>query len=109
MRIKEGASLQNLRMPMRKVLVAAEKIWQKYGQELVVTSGTDGEHSAGSLHYYGYALDFRTRYFTDEEKSLIGEELRNELIQCGVLDPYRVIIHKTHIHVEWRGLIGGIT
>lgn len=107
MKIKEGANLAGIRMPMRRVLIAADKIWSKLGQELVVTSGLDGTHSAGSLHYYGYALDFRTRYFNEDQKKEAAVRLTEELTQSQVLDPYRVIIHKTHIHVEWRGLLGG--
>jgi hypothetical protein len=103
MEIKEGVSLQGLRIPMRKVLIAADKIWKRHMQELVITSGTDGLHSPGSLHYYGYALDFRSRYFTDYEKQVVCEELEKELNS----PVYRVINEKTHIHVEWRGLIDG--
>ena len=94
---------------MRKVLLVAEMVWSKHGQELVITSGTDGTHSAGSLHYYGYALDFRTRYFTPEEIKKVVEELRKTLSS-----DYHVIEHSTHIHVEYekskietRGIISG--
>lgn len=109
MKIKEGASLIGLKIEMRKVLITAEYIYKKLNQELVVTSGTDGTHSAGSLHYYGYALDFRTRFFTDEEKKQVVEELRKTL-----QSDYHVVEHQTHIHVEYdkakikpRGIISG--
>jgi hypothetical protein len=76
---------------------------------LVVTSGTDGTHSAGSLHYYGYALDVRTRFLTEDEKKQVVEQLRNDL-----QSDYHVIEHSTHIHVEYdkakikpRGIISG--
>jgi hypothetical protein len=82
--------------------MAAEKIWREHMQELVVTSGLEGTHSAGSLHYYGYALDFRTRYFTDYEKEVVQKELQKAL---SYDNSYRVILEKTHMHVEWRGLI----
>lgn len=95
--IKEGASLQGLQIVMRPVLIAADKVWKEHDQELVVTSGTDGTHSAGSLHYYGLALDFRTRYFSETDKNTVYSELIKEL------DPrlYDVILHNTHIHVEY--------
>lgn len=102
MKIKQGASLNGLKLEMRKALLAADLIWSKHGKELVVTSGTDGEHSAGSLHYYGYALDFRTHYFTDRQKKLAAEELVTTLSPYG----FRVIKHKTHIHVEYRRTLG---
>lgn len=103
MKIKQGVSLIGLKLEMRKALLAADHIWAKHGQELVVTSGTDGEHSAGSLHYYGYALDFRTHYFTDRQKKLVTQELVDTLTTYG----FRVIKHKTHIHIEYRRILSG--
>lgn len=97
MKIKEGVSLIGLKIQMRKVLMVADYLWKEQGQELVVTSGTDGTHSAGSLHYYGYALDFRTRYFGDIQKKTIAAALQK------MLGPdYDVIEHSTHIHVEYE-------
>ena len=100
MKIKEGASLQGLNVTMRPVLIEAERIWKHYGQELVVTCGTDGEHSAGSMHYYGYALDFRTRDFTSIQKDTAHANLMSKL---GLA--YDVVLHKTHMHIEYK--IGG--
>ena len=97
MKIKEGASLQGLKIQMRKPLMVAEYLWREQGQELVVTSGTDGTHSAGSLHYYGYALDFRTRYFSDQTKRNLTDTLQKILGS-----DYDVIEHSTHIHVEYE-------
>lgn len=104
MKIKEGASLQGLKLVMRPVLQKAERIWRNYGQELVVTSGTDGVHSASSLHYYGYALDFRTRYFDQMgEVHKVFKDLSDELRLLN--KDYCVVIHPTHIHVEYRGIL----
>jgi hypothetical protein len=97
MKIKQGVQMVGLQMPMRKALIVADDVWKRYGKELVVTSALDGEHSAQSLHYYGYALDFRSRYFTDEEKKYAAENLRKILGS-----DYHVIEHSTHIHVEYE-------
>lgn len=96
MKIKRGVQLAGLKLPMRKVLKVAEKIWANKGKELVVTSGLDGTHSAGSLHYYGYALDFRTWYFTPAKISSVVFELRRRL---GM--KYYVAFEKNHIHVHY--------
>ena len=96
MQIKEGVILNGLQIEMRPVLIAAESIWKSFHQELVVTGGLDGEHSAGSLHYYGFALDFRTRYFSEEVVDKVAEDLRRQL---GT--DYDVIVHRSHIHVEY--------
>jgi hypothetical protein len=100
MQIKQGANIAGIRIPLREALMVADNIWTTHGQELVVTSGLDGTHSPGSLHYYGYAIDLRTRYFSEEEKRKVFEKLKIRL-----KEPFRVIYHKTHIHIEWRGLI----
>lgn len=96
MKIKDGVNIQGLDIKIRPALIAANKIWKKYGQELVVTCGLDGMHSAGSLHYYGLALDFRTRYFEKGTARYVAESLQKEL---G--NDFDVIHHKTHIHVEF--------
>jgi hypothetical protein len=100
MKIKDGVIMAGLHPIMRKVLQEADAIWKRYGQELVVTSGLEGEHSAGSLHYYGRALDFRSRYFKDEDER---REVCNALAHALFLDNncYNVVYHDTHIHVEY--------
>lgn len=99
MRLKEGVILNGLNIKMRQVLIAAEKVWKKYGIEegVTVTSGLDGCHSAGSKHYYGYALDLRTKYFTDDIKNLVAFEL-----EASLTDDYSVIVEPSHIHVQYN-------
>lgn len=94
--IKNGAQMIGLQIEMRPVLVIANRMWKKYKQELVITEGTGGTHSAGSLHYYGYALDFRTRYFDKP----IQKKIRDELA-LALGSQYDVILHSSHIHVEY--------
>lgn len=96
MKIKNGANIQGLHIRMRSVLKAADQIWKQLGQELVITAGLDGEHSAGSLHYYGRAVDLRSRNFDEVEKQEAVDELRGSLGE-----DYDVIWHTSHIHVEY--------
>jgi len=96
MKIKKGANIQGIDLKMRPVLIHASRVWAKHGKELVVTCGLNGAHSAGSLHYYGLALDFRTRYFDQNKVKYIAGELRSIL---GA--DYDVIVHSSHIHVEY--------
>ena len=100
MELKEGVILGGLKLEMRKALVEAEKLWKTFGQVLTVTSGLDSTHSAGSLHYYGYALDLRTRYFTTDEAKRVAYEL-----QMKLGDSYNVVLHTTHIHVEYDAIL----
>lgn len=103
MKIKKGVSLIGLRLVMRPVLIEADQIWKDLGQELVITSGTDSAHSAGSLHYYGYAVDLRTRYFTQEEKY----KAYCDLVDALEYEGFNVFMHDTHIHVEFDAILNG--
>lgn len=96
MQIKPGVILAGIQIQMNRALVKGEKLWKEYGQELVITGALDGSHSNMSLHYSGYALDFRTRYFSSEKHKEIAAELQKRL---GM--GFDVVVHKTHIHVEW--------
>ncbi len=100
MKVKSGVKLAGLKLEMRKVLVEADKLWKAHNQELVVTSTLDGVHSAGSLHPYGYAVDLRTRYFDTAEYNVLAGELR---LMLG--DKYDVIVHYSHIHVEYDAIL----
>ena len=95
MKLKPGAQLAGADLRLRKVLVVADRVWKNHNQELVVTSGLDGEHSAGSLHYYGLAADFRTRFFSKEEIEKVAEELKTALLGYAT-----VVIEPDHIHVH---------
>ena len=96
MKIKSGVILNGLNINMRKVLILADKLWAENGQELVITAGLDGAHSPGSLHYYGLALDLRTRYFDLRTQEIIAQRLSD-----GLGDDYDVVLHRSHIHVEY--------
>jgi hypothetical protein len=99
MKLKTGVSLQGLRFCMRPVLIAADNIWAALGEELVITSGTeDVPHSPGSLHYYGLALDLRTRYFTEGKKHLAFNKLSLALADKN----FTVVMEDTHIHVQYN-------
>lgn len=80
-------------------VIVADVIWKLFNQELVVTSVLEGKHKVDSLHYTGNAVDFRTRYFTDEEKSLVYALLKKVLLNID--SDYDVIFEETHIHVEY--------
>jgi len=96
MQTKEGVNLYGLEPVIRPVLKAAEQIWINHGRSegVTVTSTVDSVHSAGSWHPYGYAVDFRTHYFNEEEKLMVYTLLKQALPR------YDVILHESHIHVE---------
>jgi len=97
MKIKEGVIMQGLQLPMRKVLKKAALLWRNQREELVITSALDGTHSAGSYHYYGYALDLRTRYFTTTVSAELAKTLQFQLGEA-----YTVLFEGNHIHVQFN-------
>ena len=99
MQIKNGVILSGLDIHMQPVLKAADRVWRDHGQELVVTSGLEGTHSAGSLHYYGRALDFRTRFWERSEQEEVLKEMTTILEDTEY--EYDLILHSTHLHVEY--------
>ncbi len=97
--IKSGVIMPD-KLVMRIVLIHANIVWKQYGRELAVTSGKDRTHSASSLHYYGYAVDLRSRFWLRKKKQAVFELLKQRL----GLD-YKVIWHRTHIHVEYKKIL----
>ena len=98
MKFKEGVQRANLQIEMRPVLTTADEIWRNHGRELVITSVQDGNHSPGSLHYYGYAVDLRTRYWERDEARQVYYELKEALKS---MPEYDVVWHESHNHVEY--------
>ena len=93
---KDGVSLESLGLPMAQVLAEAQAVWKQLGQPLVVTETAGGVHSAGSRHYMGWAVDLRSRYFSQVQKQMAVQMLRERL---G--DEYDVVAEATHVHVEY--------
>lgn len=99
MKIKKGVNTLGLNLKMRIVRVEVERIWKELNQEAVITAAVEDNHSAGSYHPYGYALDFRTRYFTKDEKEKAYSELKKRMKKYSLY--YDVVMEKTHIHIEF--------
>jgi len=77
-------------------IIIAASVLEKYGYDLTITSVADGKHGPKSLHYAGYAFDFRTRMMRDGDKQIVASAVSKAL---G--DEYDVVAEKTHIHVEY--------
>ena len=97
--LKQGVNITGIRPEMVLAAVAVRDVFDSYNFECVVTSALEGTHSFGSLHYAGCALDFRTKRagVTQTQAEAMGEKIRHSL---GV--QFDVIVHETHIHVEFQ-------
>ena len=72
-------------------------VFGMYGLQTWITSADDLKHMAGSFHYIGLALDFRSYYWLDYIDQV---ELADKLAFI-VGDDFDVVLEKDHIHVEY--------
>ena len=108
MKLKKGVTINRLEFIMRSVMKIAEEVWKEYGQECVITSGDEQEttftgrliHLAHSYHYFGYALDFRIRYFDMETRMKVYKLLQKRLE--NVSSKFQVMLREHYIHVEYN-------
>lgn len=99
-KLKAGASLENVSWRMFWAAIVADGIYRAAGSEATITSGSDGKHSARSKHYAENnesgmveALDFRT-WGVDADS--IAGKMRSKLGEN-----YDVVVESDHIHVEY--------
>ena len=101
MKIKAGVSLLGFQPEMVVALMIAAPILEAHGQECVITSGVEGEHSKKtSKHYVGFGLDLRTRDISNDEAGDAAFDIRKAL---G--DEFYVAFEKNHIHISYNGSI----
>jgi hypothetical protein len=94
--VKKDASLKGIDEIMILMMPKIEKLYEAIGKEFVITSGTDGTHSIGSLHYKGLAVDIRLPYLTpNANKPFV------EMIKLVLNIDFDVVLEKDHIHIEY--------
>lgn len=101
MKLKAGASLENVSWRMFYAAIVWDGIAREYGTEGVITSAADGTHSAPNTKHYAEnnasglveAIDVRTWGIPKEEAAAKARKK---------LGPdYDVVIESTHIHIEY--------
>lgn len=66
------------------------------GVEGTITAVFDGKHKSGSKHYIGDAFDLRIRHLNQLQKLELFELIKNKLGK-----KFDVVLHSTHIHIEY--------
>lgn len=97
-RMLPSVSLCGVRPEILAIMPIVHKVFQELeARDCVLTSARDGQHSYGSLHYAGQALDF-------DEPSWNGDEMRAaaEIIESRLSGEYDVVSEGSHIHIEWQ-------
>jgi hypothetical protein len=96
--LKQGASLVGVQWQMFAAAIIAEPIFNAAGQELVITSGSDGKHpDKKNIHGRGFALDLRTR---DLKTTAAVIAVANAL-RAALSPAYDVVVENDHIHAEY--------
>ena len=99
MKLKRGVKAIGLRPELLLGLMVADAVWSSNGQDMVITSLNDSDHSRTSLHHSGQGGDLRIRYFDDSVKMKVADELRDAL---GNSPDYDVVLEADHIHLEYQ-------
>lgn len=104
---KMGVQYHNMSRPIRRILPLIDEAFIKVtGDEAVLTSGTEGDHSPGSLHYdtvdYG-AADFRLRQYDMKVRDDIRLAVKRKIIAKYGTRAYDVVfsVNDTVLHVEY--------
>lgn len=84
-------------------LTRIDQIFTGYGFQAVVTSANDSTHAPGSAHYYGAAIDIRTKGLPNKIKAAIYQSLKKIL---APLPPWFVNLEfqgklQEHIHIQY--------
>ena len=95
--IKQGVDVCGLHDKMWEAAYIVAKPYANLGLDLVITSGVEGIHGYGSLHYVGLAIDIRIRDLTDVHAMF-------KIIVALLPSGYDIILeeNKKHIHIEWQ-------
>lgn len=97
LKLKPGVRIIGLRPEIMLAVQVAASVYDKFGYDCVITSGTDGSHSRGSLHYAGQAVDLRTWIVNVEHRRPIRDE-----IAAALGGDFDVVLESNHIHVEYQ-------
>lgn len=94
--LKDGVEISGLHPGMIRALPIICRVLGSYKSPAVCTSGTDGDHMDGSLHYEHKALDWRIWYI---ERWLMQGVITDLKAELG--EDYDVVLESTHIHIEY--------
>lgn len=95
--IKDGVNLTGLKPEITVGLNVAASVLKEHGYDTVLTSGTDGKHGRGSLHYAGLAVDLRTSHVPEDDRQTM-----QTIIADALGSQFDVVLEQTHLHIEYQ-------
>ena len=100
-KIKKGVNITGLCSEVILVAMVSNEVYRELDRECVITCGVEGKHRKNSKHYVGMALDLRTRHLSQQQVTWVAKTLNAKLN-----GDYDVVVHRTHIHVEFDPELG---
>lgn len=97
MKLKKRVKVNGMSTQILLAIMVANDAYNLKHKELVITSVVDSEHSKGSLHYVGHAVDIRTKNLSEKEAIFIAKQIR-----ANLSNEYDVVLESNHIHIEWQ-------
>lgn len=98
MKIKASVQIAGIQPEMLLALSIVEPILESHGQEGVITSCTDSQHSKNSRHYIGYGLDLRSRDIRAEDIDAVAQEMSDALGS-----EFYCAFEVNHFHIQFNG------
>lgn len=95
MRLKPGVRVRGVSPEALIAIMVAEGVHREHGEDMRITSITDGLHMSGSYHNTGEAVDIGLPVGVPHKAG----EIRDEIAQRLGSD-YDVILESDHIHIE---------
>ncbi len=93
-----GVRVRSPYVAMALLIAVVHETFRELGVDAIVTSVSDGRHSSTSLHYSGFAIDWRTRDLPDD---LARTLLRDRIVSRLGVD-YEIILESHHLHCAWE-------
>jgi hypothetical protein len=94
--VKIPPSLKGIQPQIVAAFPIIESVFLSFGKESILTSGTEGQHMAGSLHPKGLAADWRIHHVPQAMHAQLIEKLQKALGK-----EFQVILELDHAHVEF--------
>lgn len=98
---KHGVQVNDVWPVMFRAIADVAEVYAEYGYQTVVTSISDGQHSANSFHYRGRAVDFRTKHLEGGSMGPLARQVFNKIREKLGDKDFDFVMHKTHIHIEY--------
>jgi len=96
---KDGAEIKTMPPVVLDGIIEIAMIFARNGYPFVITEKDGGKHMVGSLHYKGFAIDFRSWVVPYDKRPALLAQLKRELgSDWDVIEEH----NPDHFHAEYQ-------